>query len=131
MLYSLGLGIGSSCGLPNDPAVKAADLRKAYKQLTLAPSALDDANIGVADPKSGDVHIFRSTVLPFSSAASVSAFCRASHAVWFAAVTLLWLHTTVSCDGFFTACEKMSANHVNLCLNSFFSLFGWGLATCN
>ena len=119
----------SSCGLPNDPVVKATDLRKAYKQLALAPSALDDANIGVADPKSGNVHIFRSTVLPFGSAASVSAFCRASHAVWFAAVTLLWLHTTVFFDDFFTICEKMSANHVNLCLNSFFSLLGWDLAT--
>ena len=119
----------SSCGLPNDPVVKATDLRKAYKQLALAPSALDDANIGVADPKSGNVHIFRSTVLPFGSAASVSAFCRASHAVWFAAVTLLWFHTTVFFDDFFTVCEKMSANHVNLCLNSFFSLLGWDLAT--
>eukprot|EP00439_Symbiodinium_sp_Y106_P048859 s4496_g6.t1 len=70
-----------------------------------------------------------STVLPFGSAASVSAFCRASHAVWFAAVTLLWFHTTVFFDDFFTVCEKMSANHVNLCLNSFFSLLGWDLAT--
>ena len=71
-----------SCGLPNDTVVKATDLRKAYKQLALAPSALDDPNIAVADPCSGNVHIFRSTVLPFGSAASVPAFCRASHAVW-------------------------------------------------
>ena len=68
-------------------------------------------------------------LLPFGSAAGVSAFRRLSHAVWFAPVTLLRLHTTVFFGDFFTVCEKMSANHVNLCLDSFFSLLGRGLVT--
>lgn len=58
-------------------SAKAWDLADAYKQVPLSNSAYDlDAFLIVFSPTKGGPEIFRQSVLPFGSVASVTAFLR-------------------------------------------------------
>ena len=63
-------------GHPQTLCMKAWDLRKAYKQLPLHETSLDESFLCVYDPGSGTAKIFGQYVLPFGARASVHGFCR-------------------------------------------------------
>ena len=71
--------IGANDGLVG----KCWDLSDAYKQGPLSDEAFDlDSFLAVYDPSSGSAKIFRQSVLPFGSTASVTAFLRVFLAIW-------------------------------------------------
>ena len=56
---------------------KCWDLSDTYKQVPLSDEAFDlDSYLGVYDPSAGSAKIFKQSVLPFGSIASVTAFLR-------------------------------------------------------
>ena len=58
------------------------DLRRAYKQLAIAPESLSDACLCVFDTETGTPAAFRTLVLPFGARAAVNGFCRCSLALF-------------------------------------------------
>eukprot|EP00435_Cladocopium_sp_Y103_P032952 s285_g8.t1 len=104
---------------------KTIDLRKAYKNLPLAESALDDAYICVYSPKDGEPRAFQTLVLPFGARAAVMGFCRTSYAIWRIGVVLFSLHWTVYFDDFFLVAEVHETAHVDLAQRLLFSITGW------
>ena len=67
----------------NDGLVaKCSDLSDARKQVPLSDGAYDlDSYLAVYDPNTGAAKIFKQSVLPFGSIASVTAFLRVSLAI--------------------------------------------------
>ena len=114
--------------VPNNPVLKSKDLRKAFKQLALSSEGALDGYLCVGNPATGKVEVFSSSVLPFGGSASVTAFCRTSHALWYAGTVLLWLHWSVYFDDYLVTCEASVSKHCDLVLSSFFALLGWGIS---
>ena len=104
---------------------KAIDLRKAYKQLPLSEAALRDGNLAVLNPGTGKPEAFKCYVLPFGARAAVQAFCRCSHALWFAGVALFGIHWTCYFDDFLIIEEKEICRHTSMVAECFFKLLGW------
>ena len=103
---------------------KAIDLRKAYKQLPLSEAALRDGNLAVLNPGTGKPEAFKCYVLPFGARAAVQAFCRCSHALWFAGVALFGFHWTCYFDDFLIIEEKEICRHTSMVAECFFKLLG-------
>ena len=114
--------------VPNNPVLKSKDLRKAFKQLALSSEGVLDGYLCVGNPATGKVEVFSSSVLPFGGSASVTGFCRTSHALWYAGTVLLWLHWSVYFDDYLVTCEASVSKHCDLVLSSFFALLGWGIS---
>jgi len=96
-------------------------LRKAYKQLPLSEAALRDGNLAVLNPGTGKPEAFKCYVLPFGARAAVQAFCRCSHALWFAGVVLFGLHWTCYFDDFLIIEEKEICRHTSMVAECFSS----------
>eukprot|EP00435_Cladocopium_sp_Y103_P014075 s1805_g3.t1 len=104
---------------------KTIDLRKAYKNLPIAESSLDDAYICVFSPKVKEPLAFQTLVLPFGARAAVMGFCRTSYAIWRIGVVLFNLHWTVYFDDFFLVAEVHECGHVDLAQRLLFMITGW------
>ena len=69
-----------------------------------------------------------SAFLPFGSIASVAAFLRVSLALWKVGSTLLHLMWSVYFDDFLCLARNSESEHVEFCVDSFFSLLGWRIS---
>ena len=105
------------------------DLRKAYKQLAIAPKSLNDAYLCVFDTETGTPAAFRTLVLPFGARAAVNGFCRCSLALFWIGVVLLQLHWTVFFDDFFMIAAEEEAGHIHFVQRGFFELVGWATSS--
>ena len=76
---------------PEDGLVaKCWDLSDAYKQVPLSDEAFDlDSYLAMHDPNSKSAKIFKQSVLPFGSIASVTAFLRGALAIWKVGTSLI------------------------------------------
>jgi len=108
---------------------KAIDLRKAYKNLPLSESALDDAYICVFSPEANQPMAFQSQVLPFGARAAVMGFCRVSYALWLIGVALFNLHWTVFFDDFYLIASEQERRHIDLAQSVLFQLLGWEVSS--
>ena len=99
----------------NDDLVgKCWDLSDAYKQVPLSDEAFDlDSYLAVYDPSTGSAKIFKQSILPFGSIASVTAFLRVALATWKVGASLPKLMWSACFDDF---------------LDAIFSLLGWRIA---
>jgi hypothetical protein len=111
---------------PGDELVcKTIDLRKAYRNLPLSLSSLQDAYIAVFSPSEGKPQAFQTLVLPFGARAAVMGFCRTSYAIWRIGVVIFGLHWTVYFDDYFLVVEVSEAKHIDLAQQLLFMLLGW------
>ena len=108
---------------------KAIDLRKAYKNLPLSQSALEDAYICVFSPETGEPVAFQSQVLPFGARAAVMGFCRVSYAIWLIGVAIFNLHWTVFFDDFYLVASEQERKHIDLAQRVLFQLLGWEVSS--
>ena len=108
---------------------KCWDLSDAYKQVPLSDEAFHlDSYLAVYDPESSSAKIFKQCVLPFGSIASVTAFLRVSLALWKIGSALLHLLWSVYFDDFLCLARSSESTHVELCVDSLFSLLGWRIS---
>ena len=114
---------------PEELQGKTIDLRKAYKNLPISKTALNDAYICVLDPTTMEPQAFQSQVLPFGARAAVMSFCRVSFALWLIGVVVFKLHWTVFFDDFYLVASKPEAKHVDLAQKLFFQLVGWEVSS--
>lgn len=121
--------LSQKLGVQENLRIKRIDLGKAYKQLPLADSALDDAFFVVYDVDSGKPKIFQSLVLPFGARAAVVGFCRTSRALWMLGIRILLLHGTVYFDDFIVVADQAECSHTSMILDSFFAMLGWETAS--
>eukprot|EP00438_Fugacium_kawagutii_P028097 Skav236590 [mRNA] locus=scaffold415:10761:12503:+ [translate_table: standard] len=104
-------------------------LSDAYKQIPLSDEACQrDAFLAVCCPDTRKAEVFRQKVLPFGSIASVTAFLRASLALWAVGNSKLKLAWSAYFDDFLSLCEKASSKHTDLCISAMFSFLGWKLS---
>ena len=108
-----------------DLVCKTIDLRKAYKNLPISESALDDAYIAVYSPESGVPLAFQTKVLPFGARAAVMGFCRTSYAIWRIGVVVFGLHWTVYFDDYFLVAEIHESKHVDMAQQLLFMILNW------
>eukprot|EP00435_Cladocopium_sp_Y103_P044001 s1511_g12.t1 len=104
---------------------KTIDLRKAYKNLPLAETSLDDAYICVFSPQEREPRAFQTLVLPFGARAAVMGFCRTSYAIWRIGVVIFNLHWTIYFDDFFLVAEVHECTHVDMAQRLLFTITGW------
>eukprot|EP00435_Cladocopium_sp_Y103_P037885 s2024_g10.t1 len=104
---------------------KTIDLRKAYKNLPIAESSLDDAYICVYSPVAREPQAFQTLVLPFGARAAVMGFCRTSYAIWRIGVVVFNLHWSVYFDDFFLVAEVHESAHIDLAQRLLFMITGW------
>ena len=83
--------------------MKSYDLHKAYKNLPLSASAVEEAYLAVYNPRTGGAEVYEQCVLPFGARASVHSFCRTSLGIWAIGVTLLLLMWSVYYDDLLAA----------------------------
>ena len=116
--------------MPKDGLVaKCWDLSDAYKQVPLSDEAFHlDSYLAVYDPGCSSAKIFKQSVLPFGSIASVTAFLRVSLALWKVVSTLLHLLWSVYFDDFLCLTRSSELKHVEFCVDSLFSLLGWRIS---
>ena len=109
----------------NDGLVaKCWDLSDA-KQVPLSDEAFDiDSYLAVYDP----AKIFKQSVSPFGSIASVTAFLRVSLAKWKVGASLLKLMWSAYFDDFLCLARQSESRHVDFCVDAIFSLLGWRIA---
>ena len=100
-----------------------------YKQVPLSDEAFHlDSYLAVYDPESSSAKIFKQCVLPFVSIASVTAFLRVSLALWKVGSALLHLIWSVYFDDFLCLARSSESKHVEICVDSLFSLLGWRIS---
>ena len=89
----------------NDDLVgKCWDLSDACKQVPLSDEAFDlDSYLAVYDPSTGSAKIFKQSILPFGSIASVTAFLRVALATWKVGASLPKLMWSTYFDDFLDA----------------------------
>lgn len=104
---------------------KTIDLRKAYKNLPLSKAALNDSYIVLFDPSKNKPVAYQSLVLPFGARAAVMGFCRTSYGIWEIGCSLLGIHWSVYFDDYFVVTSEQESRHVDLALQTLFSLLGW------
>ena len=112
-------------GHPQTLCMKAWDLRKAYKQLPLHETSLDESFLCVYDPGSGTAKIFGQYVLPFGARASVHGFCRISAGLWLIGVSGLRLHWYSYFDDFPTVEPEHTCPIARMGIDFLFQLLGW------
>ena len=112
-------------GRPQTLCMKAWDLRKAYKQLPLHETSLDESFLCVYDPGSGTAKIFGQYVLPFGARASVHGFCRISAGLWLIGVSGLRLHWYSYFDDFPTVEPEHTCPIARMGIDFLFQLLGW------
>ena len=121
----LRLELAASRGQNLQLVMRTTDLRKAYKQLGLASSALNDAYLCVFNPKTKSPEAYKCRVLPFGARAAVHGFCRSAYSLWFLGTVGLKLHWTDYFDDYVTVATAEEAKHVGLITDALFSLVGW------
>ena len=114
-----------NAGRPQALRMKAWDLRKAYKQLPLHESSLDESFLCVYDPGSRTAKIFGQYVLPFGARASVHGFCRVSAGLWLIGVSVLRLHWYSYFDDFPTVEPDQTCPIARMAIDFLFQLLGW------
>ena len=112
-------------GRPQALRMKAWDLWKAYKQLPLHESSLDESFLCVYDPGSRTAKIFGQYVLPFGARASVHGFCRVSAGLWLIGVSVLRLHWYSYFDDFPTVEPEQTCPIARMGIDFLFQLLGW------
>ena len=105
--------------------MKSYDLHKAYKNLPLSASAVEDAYLAVYNPRTGRPEVYEQCVLPFGARASVHSFCRTSLGIWAIGVTLLLLMWSVYYDDFVGGEIPPLSRLFDVCAETLFVLLGW------
>ena len=119
---------GSLCA-KDGLVAKCWDLSDAYKQVPLSDEAFHlDSYLAVFDPGCSFAKIFKQCVLPFGSIASATAFLRVSLALWKVGSTLLHLLWSVYFDDFLCLARSSESKHVEVCVDSLFSILGWRIS---
>ncbi len=110
---------------PEDILVaKRLDLSDAYRQLPLSDDAFDlDSYLAVYDTYSESDKIFKQSVLPFGSIASVTAVPESHSLSGASLLRLLW---SLYFDDFLCLARR-SASSADFCVDATFSLLGWSL----
>ena len=105
------------------------DLSDAYKQVPLSDEAYDlDSYLAVYDPSTRTAKIFKHSVLPFGSIASVTAFLRVSLAILKVGASLLKLMWSAYFHDFLCLARQSESRHVDFCVDAVFSLLGWRIS---
>ncbi|CAE7512822.1 ubiad1 [Symbiodinium sp. CCMP2592] len=105
--------------------MKSYDLHKAYKNLPLSTSAVEEAYLSVYNPRSGKAEIYEQCVLPFGARASVHSFCRTSLGIWTIGAIQLALMWSVYYDDFVGNEVPPLTRLFDLCAESLFQILGW------
>ena len=90
------------------------------------------------DPNTGAAKIFKQSVLPFGSIASVTSFLRVSLAIWKVGASLLKLMWSAYFDDFLCLARQSESRHVDFCVDAsrhvdfcvgaVFALLGWRIS---
>ena len=96
---------------------KSWDLQRAYKQVPLSKSSLQDSYLAVLNPNTLQVEIYGQYVLPFSSTASVNSFGRLA--------VCLKVHRSAYFDDFVCFDQDELTDHTSWLIDTFFRLTGW------
>ena len=107
---------------------RVLDLKSAYKQWTLSPSARRFSGLILLDPVKRAPAFFSEITLPFGAAASVLAFNRLARAVWFAVVRTLRGIWSTYFDDFMMLDFNVTANSFLVSVEALLSLLGWEFA---
>ena len=105
--------------------MKSYDLHKAYKNLPLSASAVEEAYLAVYNPRTGGAEVYEQCVLPFGARASVHSFCRTSLGIWAIGVTMLLLMWSVYYDDFVGGEIPPLSRLFDVCAETLFMLLGW------
>ncbi len=77
------------------------------------------------DPNSKSAKIFKTSVLPCGSIASVAALLRVSLAKWKVGTSFLRPLWSAYFDNFLCLARRTESRHVDFCVDAIFSLLGW------
>ena len=117
--------IESNIGL----VAKCWGLSDVCKQVPLSDGAYDlDSYLAAYDPSTGTAKIFKQSVLPFGSTASVTAFLRVSLAIWKVGASLLKLMWSAYFDDCLCLARQSESRYVDFCVDAVFSLLGWRIS---
>ena len=113
----------------NGLVAKCWDLSDVCKQVPLSDGAYDlDSYLAAYDPSTGTAKIFKQSVLPFGSTASVTAFLRVSLAIWKVGASLLKLMWWAYFDDCLCLARQSESRYVDFCVDAVFSLLGWRIS---
>lgn len=107
---------------------RGVDLSKAYKQVSIHPSARRHAVIAVRQ-SSGAWSFFLSRSMPFRASASVFAFNKLSKAIWAILVVRFKVLCSVFFDDYPVVEHSLLTPSTTLLLDTFLDLLGWDHAT--
>ena len=108
---------------------RSYDLRKAYRQIGIAPDHLKFAWISVWSPDDAAPRLFRMDSMPFGATASVGAFLRLSQALKCLGISQAALVWSSFYDDFVCVCPPDAAIQVDRMIRLFFKALGWQLST--
>ena len=130
VVSSLCLALMNSKVASSSPEWKCRsfDLKGAYRQCAVHPSASRFAHIVVRNPGDDTLSAFRMNALPFGSVRSVHSFLRVAHSIWYLGVELFDILWCGYFDDFMAFGLSEECSSVTDTIHMLFDLIGWKFA---